>query len=153
MRDIPDGRLQQRGFGWTAALPWTVYRWSIAMMIEEYFKEIASLTALMVEAAAVAIVAFGAVQAFLRVLGLVARVRPELPATKDVWLHFAAWIVIALEFALAADIIRTAISPTWNDIGQLAAIATIRTVLNFYLEKDIDAVLAKPAEGDRASVA
>jgi len=35
---------------------------------------------------------------------------------------FAGWLVLALEFLLAADILRTAISPTWNDIGQLAAI-------------------------------
>jgi hypothetical protein len=44
-----------------------------------------------------------------------------------------------LEFALGADIVRTAIAPTWDDIGQLAAIAAIRTFLNFFLERDLDA--------------
>jgi len=39
---------------------------------------------------------------------------------------------------LAADVLRTAISPTWDDVGKLAAIAAIRTVLNFFLEKDIE---------------
>ena len=53
------------------------------------------------------------------------------------WLTFARWLVLALEFELAADIIRTAISPTWDDIGQLAAIAVIRTFLNFFLERDM----------------
>jgi uncharacterized membrane protein len=42
-----------------------------------------------------------------------------------------------LEFALAADISRTPIAPTCQDIGQLAAIAAIRTVLNFFLGKDL----------------
>ena len=46
--------------------------------------------------------------------------------------------MLALEFELAADVLRTAISPTWDDVGKLAAIAAIRTVLNFFLEKDIE---------------
>jgi uncharacterized membrane protein len=46
--------------------------------------------------------------------------------------------LLGLEFELAADIVRTAIAPTWNEIGQLAAIALIRTFLNFFLEKDLE---------------
>ena len=42
-----------------------------------------------------------------------------------------------LEFALAADILRTAVAPTWRDIGQLAAIAVLRTGLNHSLELEI----------------
>jgi uncharacterized membrane protein len=40
---------------------------------------------------------------------------------------------------LAADIVRTVIAPTWVDNGQLAAIAVIRTFLNFFLERDLEA--------------
>jgi uncharacterized membrane protein len=54
-----------------------------------------------------------------------------------VWIHFARWLVLALEFELAADIFRTAITPTWNDLGQLAAIAVIRTFLNYFLSRDV----------------
>jgi len=61
-----------------------------------------------------------------------------LVAPLAVFRVFAGWLVLALEFLLAADILRTAISPTWNDIGQLAAIAAIRTVLNYFLEIDLD---------------
>ena len=56
-----------------------------------------------------------------------------------VWLKFATWILLALEFALAADIVRTAVAPTWEDITKLAVIATIRTMLNYFLAKDIAA--------------
>jgi uncharacterized membrane protein len=45
--------------------------------------------------------------------------------------------MLGLEFELAADIIRSAISPSWTDVGQLAIIAAIRTFLNYFLEKDI----------------
>jgi uncharacterized membrane protein len=56
---------------------------------------------------------------------------------REAWRRFATWLVLALEFELGADIIRSAVAPTWSDIGQLAAIAAIRTFLNYTLEMDI----------------
>ena len=53
--------------------------------------------------------------------------------------RFGIWLLLGLQFALAADIVRSAIAPTWNDIGQLAAIAAIRTFLNYFLERDLAA--------------
>jgi len=38
---------------------------------------------------------------------------------------------------LGADILATAIAPTWDDIGKLAAIATLRTALNYFLEREL----------------
>ncbi len=46
-------------------------------------------------------------------------------------------LALALEFLLAADILRTAVEPTWEEIGRLAAIAAIRTALNFFLDREI----------------
>ena len=57
----------------------------------------------------------------------------------------ATWLLLALEFELAADVVRTAIAPTWDDVGQLAAIAAIRTVLNYSLEKDIEKLRVGPS--------
>ena len=45
---------------------------------------------------------------------------------------------MALEFELAADVLRTAVAPTWDETGQLAAIVVLRTLLNFFLQKEID---------------
>jgi uncharacterized membrane protein len=47
------------------------------------------------------------------------------------------YLVLALEFQLAADILETAIAPEWAQIGQLAAIAAIRTGLNYFLSREI----------------
>lgn len=47
-------------------------------------------------------------------------------------------LAVALEFLLAADILRTAVTPTWNDIGKLAAIAALRTLLNYFLERELN---------------
>jgi uncharacterized membrane protein len=64
-------------------------------------------------------------------------------ASRAVWLRYARWLVAGLTFQLAADILETAIAPTWQDIGQLAAIAVIRTFLNFFLERDLQEALQR----------
>ena len=57
---------------------------------------------------------------------------------REIWLHYAGWIVLGLEFALAADLIRTIVEPSWEEIGQLAAIGAIRTALAWFLSRDIE---------------
>ena len=57
---------------------------------------------------------------------------------KAIWRRFGTWLLLGLEFELAADIIGSAVSPTWQDIGQLGAIAVIRTFLNYFLEHDLE---------------
>jgi uncharacterized membrane protein len=46
---------------------------------------------------------------------------------KAIWRRLGVWLLIGLEFELAADIIGSVISPTWQDIGELGAIAVVRT--------------------------
>ncbi|MCH8684771.1 DUF1622 domain-containing protein [Pedomonas mirosovicensis] len=61
-------------------------------------------------------------------------------------LKFGRWLALSLEFALAADILRTTVAPTWNEIGQLAAIIMLRTALNFFLQREIEQAETKAAE-------
>ncbi len=91
----------------------------------------------MVECGAVFVVAFGALQAILSLFKAIANGQATGTEGRQIWLRFATWILLALEFALAADILRTAVAPTWDDISKLAVIATIRTMLNYFLAKDI----------------
>jgi uncharacterized membrane protein len=55
----------------------------------------------------------------------------------DVRLTLARFLAIALEFQLGADILSTAVAPSWEAIGKLAAIAVIRTALNYFLSRDM----------------
>jgi uncharacterized membrane protein len=109
-----------------------------SLTLEEIFKISAGYVALMLEAISVVLIAIGAVEA---IRGLM---RPKYDSlrpfawTKEVFLRLGSWLLLGLEFALAADIVRTAISPTWSQVGQLAAIAAIRTALNYFLEKDVE---------------
>ena len=52
-------------------------------------------------------------------------------------LTLARFLAIALEFQLGADILSTAVAPTWDAIGKLAAVAIIRTALNYFLSRDM----------------
>lgn len=57
--------------------------------------------------------------------------------TEGIRIRFGSSVAMALELLLGADVLATAVAPSWNDIGQLAAIATIRTILNYFLEKEL----------------
>jgi uncharacterized membrane protein len=46
-------------------------------------------------------------------------------------------MVLALEFQVAADILKTGLSPTWEDILLLAATIALRTILNYLLEREL----------------
>jgi uncharacterized membrane protein len=116
--------------------------------LESQFSEIASYIALLIEAGAVLVVAFGALQAILGVVGSILRRSADELTGREIWLKFATWILLALEFALAADIVRTAVAPTWEDISKLAVIASIRTMLNYFLAKDIAEFDRLHAPGD-----
>jgi len=98
-----------------------------------------------VELAAALIIAIAAVEATLKAALLFVRRGSPPEAKTEVRLTLGRWLGVALEFELAADILRTAVAPTWNEIGQLAAIAALRTALNYFLGKEIE----KEASSDR----
>jgi uncharacterized membrane protein len=52
-------------------------------------------------------------------------------------LDLGRYLALGLEFQLAGDILRSAIAPTFEEIGQLAAVAAIRTALNYFLSREI----------------
>jgi uncharacterized membrane protein len=105
--------------------------------VEEILKHLAGYTALAVESVAVVVVAYGACEAFITCMRHVLHGHRIAGWRKELFVRFGVWLLVGLQFALAADIVRSVIAPTWTDIGQLGAIAAIRTFLNFFLERDI----------------
>jgi uncharacterized membrane protein len=97
-----------------------------------------------IEGIAGIIIAIAAFQAAIQAIMLFIKAatqrapRRQEPQTELIRLRLGRWLALALEFELGADILRTAIAPSWSDIGQLAAIATIRTLLNYFLQQEID---------------
>jgi len=105
--------------------------------MEGVLKTLAGYTALAVEVVAVLVVAYGACEASVSCAGHILHGRRIAGWRKELFVRFGVWLLVGLQFALAADIVRSVVAPTWTDIGQLAAIAAIRTFLNFFLERDI----------------
>lgn len=64
--------------------------------------------------------------------------RPEEVDISTLRLSLGQSMVMALEFQVAADILKTALSPSWNDIILLAALIGLRTLLNYLLEQELE---------------
>lgn len=65
----------------------------------------------------------------------------------------ARYLTLALELQLAADILSTAVAPTWDKIGKLVAIAAIRTVMNFFLAREVRELRATERATEDATLA
>ncbi|HEX4093314.1 MAG TPA: DUF1622 domain-containing protein [Trebonia sp.] len=103
---------------------------------EENLADVVNVLVRIVEAAGAAIIFVGAVIAFVRFV-LVAFRREGMDPFARIRLDMGRFLVLGLEFQLAADILRTAVSPNLTELAQLAAIAAIRTALNFFLGQEI----------------
>ena len=105
--------------------------------MEEVFQQFSEYVALTLEAISILMVALGGIEAAYKSLRPLFGGAASHGIRRAAWLSLARWLLLGLEFMLAADIVRTAIAPTWDDIGMLAAIAVIRTFLNYFLERDM----------------
>ena len=107
----------------------------------EHFVRLGAMNvARLAELSAVLIIAVAVLEALWRSVRIFAR-RDHAPdeIKESLRLQLGRWLAISLEFLLAADILLTAMAPTWDDIGKLGAIAFLRTALNFFLQKEIEA--------------
>jgi uncharacterized membrane protein len=103
----------------------------------EILRRVADVMIALVESAGAAVIFFGAVWAAARFVVDGLRHRSAAVFT-PIRLSLGRCLTLGLEFQLAADILRTAITPSFTQLGQLAAVATIRTVLNHFLRREID---------------
>ncbi|RUU44596.1 DUF1622 domain-containing protein [Mesorhizobium sp. M6A.T.Ce.TU.002.03.1.1] len=104
--------------------------------MEQAFAVVTGYAVLLIDAIALIAIVYGTIEAFLGALRTML-VPSGATEGRVVWLRYARWLVAGLTFQLAADIIETSIAPGWDDIGRLAAIAVIRTFLNYFLERDL----------------
>src|SRR5262245_1126768 len=104
-----------------------------------------------IDALALVIVVVGTLEAF--VMGLVTVLSsPTGHERRDVWLRYARWLVAGLTFQLAADIIETSITTSWDAVGRIAAVAVIRTFLNYFLDRDLAEVRDRQREATAVEV-
>ena len=98
------------------------------MNVAELLRTTAQAIATLVEAVGIVIVAVAVALAAARYLtGLARRVHPFPP--EGLRLGLGRSLELSLEFLLGADILRTAVEPSWDEIGRLAGIAAIEALL------------------------
>jgi uncharacterized membrane protein len=107
------------------------------MPIFDQAKNIIEYLARGIEFAAALIIGIAAIEATVKALPLFVLRQSPPTAKTEVRLTLGRWLAVGLEFELAADILRTAVTPSWKDIEQLVAIAALRTALNYFLEREI----------------
>ena len=107
--------------------------------MKELLVEATELSIVVIDVIAFLVIVVGTVDVVVRAL------RREIGAAsreerRAVWLRYARFLVMGLTFQLAADIIETSISTSWEAIARLGAVAVIRTFLEFFLERDVSEV-------------
>jgi uncharacterized membrane protein len=114
----------------------TTHSSGFAFLAEQILHQLASVIKVFLEFIAIVIVVIATLQILRKILE---RRRPDMTHTlqQAIRLELGLALALSLEFLLAADIVGTAISPTWDTIARLAAITGIRTFLNFFLQKEI----------------
>jgi uncharacterized membrane protein len=94
--------------------------------------------ALAIQGVAIAVVACGSALALLNIARVAIAHGGGHGERRTLWLGYARWLVAGLTFQLAADIIETSFSPTWDEVGRLAAVAVIRTFLSYFLDREME---------------
>ena len=89
-----------------------------------------------IDAFALITVVAGTVEAFLATLHAAVR-RGDRDTRWRMYANYGRWLVAGLTFQLAADILETSITTTWQAVARLGAVAAIRTFLNYFLERDL----------------
>lgn len=108
---------------------------ALEVLPESALRSMVDVMVRLIEAGGAIVIMIGAVVATVKFVAALAR--RDINRFSAVRLTLARFLVLGLEFQLAADVLRTAISPSFEEIGKLAAIAAIRTILNYFLNREI----------------
>jgi uncharacterized membrane protein len=111
--------------------------------MEEAIKDAVHSVVPIVEAISALVICVGVAVAFVR--WALSELNVTTRTYEEVRLLLGRYLALGLEFALGADILATVVAPSWEEIGKLAAIAGIRTALNFFLERELERAAATGA--------
>ena len=104
--------------------------------MEEIAKQVTVSISHVVEILSAVIVGIAVVKTLLNYFYLL-KTRGSKVSKEEIRIQFGSSVAVSLELLLGADVLATAVAPTWNELGKLAAIAVIRTALNYFLEREL----------------
>ena len=106
------------------------------MSVEEFLVTAVGYLRLAVEAIGAAIIGIGVLLTTFRYTLSLLELRKY--SNSEIRLHLGSYLALGLDFQLGANILGTAVSPTFEEVQLLAAIVLIRTVLNCFLSKELE---------------
>jgi uncharacterized membrane protein len=104
--------------------------------MEEITKNITLTVSHAVEILAALIIGAAVLQVLSNYARLLAKSNYAI-SKETIRIQFGSTVAVALELMLGADVLATAVAPSWDELGKLAAIAVIRTALNYFLEREL----------------
>ena len=104
--------------------------------MEEIAKHITLYVSHAVEILAAVIIGIAVIKALYNYFSFLNPRRAKI-TKEEIRVQFGSSVAVSLELLLGADVLATAVAPSWDDIGKLAAIAIIRTLLNYFLEREL----------------
>lgn len=107
--------------------------------MRELLISVTEFAVVVIDGMALLVIVVGTVAAFVSAIRALFSPLPGRDR-RAVWLTYARWLVAGLTFQLAADIIESSITESWEAVGRLAAVAVIRTFLDYFLERDMNDV-------------
>jgi len=106
--------------------------------LEVWLKWIVGYLAAGAEIAAALVVGFAVIRGIYTYLRLhFSRRQKHFDSTETIRFHLGRTLALGLEFTVASDILQTTVAPTRQDILNLGAIVLLRTLLNYFLEREI----------------
>jgi uncharacterized membrane protein len=109
--------------------------------MEEIAKQITTNVSYAVEILAAVIIGVAVIKTLLNYFSLLKLSASKIPK-EEIRVQFGSSVAVSLELLLGADVLATAVAPSWDDIGKLAAIAILRTALNYFLERELKGINA-----------
>ena len=104
--------------------------------MEEIAKQVTITISLAVEILAAIIIGVAVIKTLLNYFLLLTTPFSKI-SKEEIRVQFGGSVAVSLELLLGADVLATAVAPSWDELGKLAAIAIIRTALNFFLEREL----------------
>lgn len=104
--------------------------------MEEIAKQITIYTSHTLEIISAVVIGFAVIKLIYNYFSILLKNKNGLSAA-EARVSFGSSVAVALELLLGADVLATAVAPSWDDIGKLAAIAVLRTALNYFLEREL----------------
>ena len=104
-------------------------------LILKVFFQFGEGVSLLLEIISVMCIVIGLILSLLLFFKLIGHTRT--PLHNRVRVKFGGWLALALEFQLASDIVKTTVSPTYENLIIVGAVALVRTFLNYFLSREL----------------